>query len=149
MKSPQEPKNAVDLLGFEYDWLCCDLHGHVALFSTAGSGFAPAPFLHDTDAHDDAIETTIALPASTEAKFAPRLPDGLINTWKLVAERGLFAFDSEPTGGPYHVVAAPEVPVQIGDLPPGVSRVASRIMLTVDFEATTEVTENQLREMRL
>jgi hypothetical protein len=35
-------KSAIDIQGFEYDWLAVDLDGHVAVFTTAGDGFAPS-----------------------------------------------------------------------------------------------------------
>ncbi|WP_437719848.1 hypothetical protein [Sorangium sp. So ce861] len=110
-------KSADDILGLEFDWLASDADGYVALFSTAGGGYAPDEFLRDTDAHDAAIDAVLAWPASTVARFAPELPPGLKNTWRLVAERGLFAFDSDPHGGPYRMVAAPADPVRIFDLP--------------------------------
>ena len=111
------PRSAVDVLGLEYDWLGCDESGCVALFSTAGSGYAPGAFLDDTDAHDRAIEAILALPASTEARFFPDLSPGLVNTWRLVAERGLYAYDCDPNGGPYRQVASPANPARIGTFP--------------------------------
>lgn len=107
------PRSAVDVLGLEYDWLGCDESGCVVLFSTAGSGYAPGAFLDDTDAHDRAIEAILALPESTEAKFFPDLAPGFVNTWRLVAERGLYAYDADPNGGPYRVVASPANPARI------------------------------------
>lgn len=100
-------KSAEEILGLEFDWLASDADGFVALFSTAGGGYAPDEFLRDTDAYDAAIDVVLGSPASTVARFAPELPPGLKNTWRMVAERGLFAFDSDPHGGPYRMVAAP------------------------------------------
>lgn len=53
------PKSAEEIQGLELDWLRSDADGHVALFSTAGAGFAPAEFLRDTDAHDEAIDAVL------------------------------------------------------------------------------------------
>lgn len=110
-------KSADEILGREFDWLGSDAEGHVALFSTAGGGYAPQEFLRDTDAHDAAIEAILALPVSTTARFAPALPSGKKNTWRMMAERGLFAFDSDANGGPYRLVAAPQAPVRVAELP--------------------------------
>ncbi|XYH92482.1 hypothetical protein ACMHYB_31965 [Sorangium sp. So ce1128] len=110
-------KSANEIAGMEFDWLASDADGYVALFSTAGGGYAPDEFLRDTDAHDAAIDAVLASPASTVARFAPELPPGLKNTWRMVAERGLFAFDSDPHGGPYRMVAAPVDPIRMADLP--------------------------------
>jgi hypothetical protein len=110
-------KSAIEIVGLEFDWLASDADGHVALFSTAGGGYAPAEFLRDTDKHDTAIHAILASHASTTARFAPALPPGFENTWRLVAERGLFAFDSDLHGGPYRLVAAPDAPARAADLP--------------------------------
>ncbi|WP_143133943.1 hypothetical protein [Actinoplanes philippinensis] len=110
-------KSADDILGAEYDWLAGDDEGHVALFSTAGGGYAPDAFLRDTDAYVAAIEAVLARPATTTARFAPVLAAKCENTWKLAAERGLFAYDADIDGGPYRMVAAPEVAIDLGHLP--------------------------------
>jgi hypothetical protein len=57
---------------------------------------------------------------------------GYTNTWRLVAERGLFAFDSDFRGadfpgGPYSLVAAPETPVTANDLPAVVVKVLAHM----------------------
>lgn len=134
-------KSAADVLGLEYDWLGCDSLGHIALFSTAGAGYAPAEFLRDTDAHDIAIQEVLALPATTEARFFPEVAAGLVNTWRLVAERGLYAYDCDPNGGPYRLVAAPLIPAGADALPSTVVAVARRVRCAALFESPTVVTE--------
>ena len=116
-------KSPDDIKGLEYDWLATDAEGHVALFSTAGGGYAPDAFLHDTDAHDDAIAAILASEPRTRVRFAPLLPPNRKNTWRLAAERGLFAFDSDPNGGPYRIVAAPVLAARVEDFPEGVANV--------------------------
>lgn len=120
-------KSPEDVLGLEFDWLGSDAEGHVALFSTAGGGYAPEEFLQDTEVHDKAIAAILTLPPSTIARFAPELPSGYKNTWRLVAERGLFAYDSDFNGGPYRLVAAPLVPAHITELPSLVEPAAGSI----------------------
>lgn len=122
-------KSADEIVGLEFDWLASDADGCVALFSTAGGGYAPDEFLRDTDAHDAAVDAVLASPASTVARFAPELPPGLKNTWRMVAERGLFAFDSDPHGGPYRMVAAPADAIRVADLPRLVIDVVARLKL--------------------
>lgn len=140
-------KSADEILGLEFDWLASDADGYVALFSTAGGGYAPDEFLRDTDAHDAAIDAVLASPASTVARFAPELPPGLKNTWRMVAERGLFAFDSDPHGGPYRVVAAPADPIRIVDLPRGVIDIVGRLKLRqVRFVGQPVITMELLQE---
>src|SRR5471030_914077 len=106
-----------DIEGVEYDWLAVDAEGFVGLLSTAGGGYVPEAFLRSIDPVDSAIDTIMSLPASTSAECNRELPAGLTNTWRLVAERGVFAFDSDPHGGPYRPIATPHVPVRLQDLP--------------------------------
>jgi hypothetical protein len=127
------PKSATDILGLEYDWLAVDARGRVGFFSTAGGGYAPPAMLADTDAQEAAIESILARPACTPVLFAPSLRADLKNTWLLVAERGLYAYDSSPNGGPYALIAAPEYPITVDQLDARVARVAKRVTLRIQF----------------
>lgn len=142
--APATSKTAAEILGTEYDWLGCDSNGHFALFSTAGAGYAPAEFLRDTEAHDMAIQEVLTLPPTTAARFFPAVAPGLVNTWRLVAERGLYAYDGDPSGGPYHLVAAPVVAAKADALPPEVVSVATRVRCLAQFERQAVVTEEML-----
>jgi hypothetical protein len=139
-------KSAVEIEGLEFDWLASNADGHVALFSTAGGGFAPPEFLQDTDAHDAAIKAVLALPPSTHALFAPELASHLVNTWCLVAERGLWAFDSDPNGAPYSLVAAPATGTRVTLLPERAAAVAQSLKLPhLRFAELKRVPEELLR----
>jgi hypothetical protein len=127
MIEDQASTSLVDLRGFEYDWLACDGSGHVALFSTAGGGYAPDELRGDTRAFENAIAAILAAPATTTVRFAPRVAAGHTNTWQLVAERGLFAYDSDPEGGPYRLVAAPDRAAPLAELSQQVVEVVRRI----------------------
>jgi hypothetical protein len=131
--------------GLEFDWLGCDEVGCVGLFSTAGAGYPPIAFMLDKEAHERAIEAILALPPSTTASSAPPVGEGLTNTWKLVAERGLFAYDSDPNGGPYRLVATPAVPIRMAALPVDIADVVARIKLALRFEDKAEVTNDLVR----
>lgn len=124
-----EAKTADEIMGFEYDWLAVDADGHIGLFSTAGGGFAPPEFLQDIDAHDAGVEALMASPASTVCRFFPEVAIGLPNAWKDAAERGLFAFDSDPNGGPYRLVASPENPATLIEVPEETRSAASLVKL--------------------
>jgi hypothetical protein len=139
-------KTADDLAGFEFDWLASDAEGYVAFFSTAGGGYAPYAFLSDTDAHQEAIDVLIASPATTFAKMAPELRSDLTNTWKLAAERGLFAFDSDPNGGAYNKIGVPAQPIRLPELPAVVRVVAGRnVLCRVHFMTDDVITEVLIR----
>lgn len=145
MRSTME-KSAEEIQGLEYDWLASDADGHVALFSTAGGGFAPPEFLRDTGAHDAAIDAILACPVMTAVRFAPEVAPGLKNIWRMAAERGLFAFDCDPNGGPYRIVAAPVVPLRVDSLPAPAADVVSRLSLRVRFDVQAIVTAELLGE---
>lgn len=136
----------VDIVGYEYDWLGCNTDGHVALFSTAGAGYAPEAFVRNVEAHEAAIECILELPVTTEARFFPDIGPGCINTWRLVAERGLYAYDSDPNGGPYVLVAAPRVAVTANRLPAQVAEVAIKIRGLAPFEQQTVITAVMLSD---
>lgn len=141
-----DAKTADEVRGLEYDWLGCDADGHVALFSTAGGGYAPEAFLRDTDAHAAGLDELLALPASTTAIQAPALPADLPDTWRRVAERGLFAFDSDFNGGPYRLVAVPAAAATLERLPATIAAVAAGISLRHQrFQHVTIITESELR----
>jgi hypothetical protein len=134
-----------DAVGLEYDWLAVDADGFVALFSTAGAGFVPDALLRDPEGFDGAIDAILEMPARTIADCDRELAPGRLNTWRRVAERGLFAFDSDPLGGPYRLVAKPHAPVRANGLPSSVASVAGRIVLpTVSFKNATEVRESEI-----
>jgi hypothetical protein len=133
------------ILGLEFDWLAVDSESHVAFFSTAGAGYAPAAFVEDTEAHSRAIDEILTMPVRTKALCERELAPGLVNTWRLVAERGVFAFDSDPLGGPYRLIARPDVPVRLAELPAAVAEVVQGVTLrTVRFDEARELSESQL-----
>jgi hypothetical protein len=143
------PKSADEIVGLEFDWLASDADGHVAIFSTAGGGFAPPEFLRDTEAHDVAIDAVLASTPITQARHAPQLPPGVENTWRLVAERGLFAFDADPHGGPYRLVAAPKDAIHIADLPDAAVAVATQLVYpNLKFGDLQEVSSDMLERRR-
>jgi hypothetical protein len=135
-----------DLRGIEYDWLACDADCHVGLFSTAGGGYVPEKVWPNIDAHDAAIAAILDLPPSTTARFAPKLRAGLPNTWRLAAERGLFAFDSDFFGGPYNLVASPMTPVHADEFPVIVVEVLSQLQYhQLNFSTWTIIAADSLR----
>ncbi|MBN9681375.1 MULTISPECIES: hypothetical protein [unclassified Corallococcus] len=108
--------SAKEIDGYEFDWLASDVDGHVALLSTAGGGYVPRDVLQDTDSVDAAINAILASAVSSGVLFAPSVAEGCENTWRMMAERGVFAFDADPYGGPYKRVAMPERPIRVEEL---------------------------------
>ncbi len=138
-------KTAEEISGLEYDWLGMDSDGHVALFSTAGGGYPPNGFLQDTEVHYAAISVLLSLPETTKAVFSPELPPHCVNAWRLAAQRGLFAFDSDLDGGPYRRVAAPELPSACEQLPAIVQAAVKSVQLQgLRFSELSEISGSRL-----
>src|SRR5262249_46321910 len=114
--SPRVKAIADDTARWEYDWLASDLDGNFGYFTSAALSSAPATFLAGTSGHL-AIKATLDLPTSTTAKYAPHLAPRFENTWRLMAERGLFAYDSDPYRDAYLLVAEPRLPARLRDVP--------------------------------
>ena len=88
-----------EIVGVEFDWLCCDGHGRVALLTTAGGGHVSLFAASRWEAYSKAIEALMAMPVRGRAVQAPLLPAGYPNLWLVLAERGLYAYDSDLGGG--------------------------------------------------
>jgi hypothetical protein len=139
-------KSAIDISGFEFDWLGVDAEDAVGFFSTAGGGYAPEEFLDDTEAHEQAIEAILGHPVSTSAVCTRQLKPKFQDTWRMMAERGIFAFDSDPNGGPYQRIATPIVPIRVGALPDSAAEVARRIRYPqLRFSALDTISEDLLK----
>ena len=140
-------RTAAEIQGLEYDWLATDADRHVGFFTTAGGGYAPPAFLLDTDSHEVAIAAILALPSTTVARYAPILGSGLANDWRLMAERGVFAYDADVNGGPYRLVAAPVDPILAETLPKPAREVATRLRCPFGFEASPTAGPDELANL--
>jgi len=130
--------DASDLQGREFDWFATDADGHAGLFSTAGGGAIPGAVLATRELHDAAVAALLTAPPTSEVEFAPPVGPGLANDWAAAAARGLFAFDSDPNGGPYRLVARPKAPAQPDSLPAAVRDAAATAVLDVGFSRLIE-----------
>lgn len=126
--------------GLEFDWIGVDADGHVALFTSGGGGLIPPLPSLDIESHDAAIAAILALPPSTTARFAPTLDPRCTNTWQLVAERGLYAYDSSPNADPYQHEAAPTVAIHVGALPSSIVATFVRLRADLCFETRARIT---------
>jgi hypothetical protein len=130
---------SADLEGLEHDWLAVDTVGHVGFFSSAGSGVAPRAYLDNMEAFECGIEALQSMPKTTTATCNRELPPGHVDTWRVMGERGVFAFDSTPLGGPYRIIAIPRVPVRLTELPADLRRLVSTVILAVTFAEAGEI----------
>lgn len=73
----------------------------------------------------------------------------LVNTWRLMAERGCFSFDSSPLGGSYHLVSAPSSRVGLLELPMDVAiRRVIVPLLHLRFDELQEISTAMIRTRR-
>ncbi|QAT81656.1 hypothetical protein EJ065_0041 [Corallococcus coralloides] len=94
----------------------------------------PREVLRDTNVLDAAISAILSSDISSEVRFVPSVAEGWENTWRMMAERGVFAFDADVHGGPYMLVAEPANPIRVEDPPESVATVARQITLKgLDF----------------
>ncbi|MCY1000858.1 hypothetical protein OWM54_27275 [Myxococcus sp. MISCRS1] len=119
--------------------------GHVGFFSTAGGGYAPDEFLRDIPLHDRALELIAGMKPCTTAIPQPDQSSEPEDVWRRMAERGIFAFDASPLGGPYQLIARPETAIRIEALPPETVRAAKQITLAqLRFSDVSVLDEPQL-----
>jgi len=98
-----EIRSADDLRGIDSDWLARDADDYVGPSSALqGGGYTPEGFVQNLDAHVAAhrCDSCIA-PDRLRRNLRRSCVPGFTNTWRLVAERGLFAFDSDFRGADF------------------------------------------------
>jgi hypothetical protein len=127
----RRPAQPNELAGLDVEWLGCDGHGHIALFTTAGAGFVPPGLLADVALHDAALAAIAAQRERTVATWTTRLHRaGRTAPWRDVVRRGLFAYDCHPNGGPYRRCGVPRAPVTVDELPVLAQRAARSVTMT-------------------
>lgn len=134
--------SATDVLGFEYDWLARDADGYVALFCTAGGGYAPPGLLDDPDAHHAACEAALAMPQTTSGTLAD---EDHQRVWLGMVERGAYVFDADSFGGDYRRIGAPNHPLNIDAFPAAVREVAI-VIADLRFASAPSVASELLKQ---
>lgn len=138
--SGEHMRTREEFAGLEYDWLGVDEEGHVGFFSGAGGGALPESFLRDPDSHEAAIEELLASAPTITARSLQTVSSDAQDTWRMMAERGLFAFDSDPNGGPYCLMAAPDQPTSPDSLSERARLTAQGTVLRgIRFPAVSEI----------
>lgn len=119
-----------DIKGSEYDFLATNSLGQVAVFATAGAGCPPSGLLRAVDEHRVAIDALTALPVSCAVVRCDYVATelGFPDTWRLVAERGVFGYDAIGRKYIYVCSAVPSVPINVRDLPDSIRRVALSVV---------------------
>jgi hypothetical protein len=115
---------ASSLRGMDFSWLAADSDGHVAWLVTFGSAVVPPWVDRDDAAYDDMESALAALPVrgGMSAGEEPRN----VREWLDVARRGVFGYDWRVHDGPYQLIARPDQPIHVGELPPALAALALR-----------------------
>ncbi len=106
-----------DMIGYEFDWFAVDRDEHVGHFSTAGFGVAPASALVTREQQSALLEHLLASPGPSQATLLLRHA-GDYSDWLAVASHGIFAYDYVEGDGAYRLLALPEQPLRLSDMPP-------------------------------
>lgn len=92
-----------------------------------------------------ALDALASRDACASASLAPPVAEGCVNTWRDLAERGIFSYDSDPLGGPYRLVGVPAVPLRVGDLGSSIAAVVERVVLVgIELGQDEVVTREQI-----
>jgi hypothetical protein len=133
--------------GVEFDWYALDREGHLAVFTTAGSGPVPAA-IWDRREEFHALEA--AVDALTAAADFEEVYAGYGNylEWHDLARKGLFAFDYQDVHRTrqlhhYDLMARPVNPVSAAQLLPQID-VRWLPVLMVEFGDCTQVPDAEI-----
>ncbi len=131
--------------GMEVDWIACDLVDQIALFSTAGFGLAPRVVEDNLELYLDAVHAILARPIVGPAACELELGPGVMNTWKLAAERGVFALDYDSHSDLYAMIAVPSRRITLRDVPAELAEIIARVRFrTLTFEQITRFSDADL-----
>lgn len=125
--------------GLDCVWIGSDRDGRVGAFVTGGEGPIPASALLSRCFPVEDIETRLVelpLVGSATLRIQMKKPDDFL----ALAERGLFAYDwtdvHRTKSGllhAYELIAAPERPVSIGELPREIAVLLGGIVMKISF----------------
>ncbi|HSN28612.1 MAG TPA: hypothetical protein VLT45_20140 [Kofleriaceae bacterium] len=129
----------------EVDWLACDLVDQIAFLSTAGFGLAPRAVEDNLELYLGAVRAILARPMVGPATCELELAPGLTNTWKLAAERGVFALDYDSHSGRYAMIAVPSRRITLRDVPAELAEAIAMVRFrTLTFEQITRFSDTDL-----
>lgn len=129
------------LWGIEWDFLAVDATGSVALLSSAGYGPIPARVLAQRSLVERAVSELDAHPVvgAAEDRRDPSNRSGDYSDWFTMSERGLFAYDWRVHHGPYGLVSAPTVALEVSALGRTIREAANLVALPLRFAAASEL----------
>ena len=131
--------------GWDVTWLAADKEGRIGVFVTAGSGPIPEIVLTslEQERFEDIEARIVTLPTITSARLLVpvKRPDDYLG----FAWRGLFAYDwsdvhrTQGYRHAYELLAAPERPLGVAELPPDIVELLAGVVLDTSFGHEPEV----------
>jgi hypothetical protein len=134
--------------GIEFDWLAVDEQGHVAVFSSSGSGPVPAAVNAAAAAVDSAVDVIAALEVIggyTDVSGCVA-EDGDYTDWYLFSSQGFYAFQWDLWDGPYIRICSPTRPITISELSPTIAQPAKLVQFNGAFAESDIVTDIEYEE---
>ncbi|HMF19985.1 MAG TPA: hypothetical protein VKE98_22455 [Gemmataceae bacterium] len=139
----------------DFEWYAVDDKGQVALLTSAGFGAIPLQVFLDRDIYYSAREYFNSLPHRCGSKLFVNDSSNL-SSWRDVVHRGLFSYDWSNSAGqytpgkPYTLIAAPQKPITLFELPTSVAEYVSPIRFHVNFEEAMDLyPEQEFEEVNL
>lgn len=97
------------LRGHEFDFLCIDRDGAVAVLSSAGYGPVPLSSLSRHEVETYAIESLSSRSPIADVRMADRKHRGDLSFWVGLSARGVYCYDWQHWSGPYRLVCTPSI----------------------------------------
>jgi hypothetical protein len=150
---------AAEELTRDWDWYACDQEGHIGHFTTAGLRGLPRSVKEDRDAlervgrylsedrkkwSEYSIRAGVAADAGGWKNSVAR--DRYLRSFIQAARRGMFSYNTEMRRGSdakYYLVAKPDQPLRMSDLPPDIGAILSKTQVPISFAIEEYITETE------
>jgi hypothetical protein len=102
----------------DFEWYAVDRDGSLGMLTSAGPGPVPRSVFRDLDLYIGVVEFFGLLPRRARAEIL--VEKRRVEDWRRAAERGLYGFDYNQDGRRahgYHLIARPEQPLRIEEVP--------------------------------
>jgi hypothetical protein len=149
--------NTSEELAQDWDWYACDQEGHVGHFTTAGLRTLPRAVKKDREGTEHLTQYFFneaqdrggySVRPGAEADAGgwqqPGSRERFLKSFVEMARKGAFSYNTEMVhgrGAKYYLVAKPERPLRIADLPPAIREMVSRVRMPISFAATEYIPE--------
>ncbi|MBU1219015.1 hypothetical protein KKF34_02030 [Myxococcota bacterium] len=136
-----------DLKGTEHVWPACDKLGNIAVFVTAGGGYAPITYIKNFKIFELVLEYLSKLPIVNNAYIEYKLDSSYLKNPFSLVNKGVFIFDSDSFGCPYKMVEAPNTLVNLNEIDPVINSILSlNCFKSISFLETVKIKKSLIVE---